>query len=144
MANESKRLQLKPELEPESRGPEDLPPTRFTPEPKKSRAITFAVCCLIAVVVWLYSRANPIAPYVAPTPDPATVSARFTQCLLPKAQYGEYSSYDGGKSAAALLGECVGVEDEWQKSCEAAGDTDHNCFGKAMIVAQTAIKSFGK
>ena len=97
-----------------------MPPTRFTPEPKKSRAITFAVCCLIAVVVWLYSRANPIAPYVAPTPDPATVSARFTQCLLPKAQYGEYSSYDGGKSAAALLGECVGVEDEWQKSCECA------------------------
>src|SRR6266581_2841069 len=66
-----------------------------------------------------------------------TIDKQLLQCLMPKAQYGQYSSYDGGKSARILLEqECTHEYLAWIKSCVAAGDTQDNCILKVAIIAQ--------
>lgn len=85
------------------------------------------------------------APGKIPSSEEGDVDSNLTYCLLPKAQYGEYSSYDGGKSARHLLqDECPNEYMAWEESCEAHGDTSNNCVLKSMIIAQAAIKKFGK
>ena len=70
---------------------------------------------------------------------------KLTYCLMPKAQYGMYSSFDGGKSAASLLqNACPTQYLAWVESCIASGDTKESCVTKAAIIAQTAIKMFNK
>jgi hypothetical protein len=76
---------------------------------------------------------------------PVDVDKALTECLLPKAQYGQYSSSDGGKSAEILLEkECTGEYAAWVEQCQKAGDTQENCVVKSAIIAQTAIKAFNK
>lgn len=66
-------------------------------------------------------------------------------CLLPEAQYGQYSSYDGGKSAQLLLtNKCSSQWLAWMDACAKAGDTEDSCIAKSAVMAQLAIKKFGK
>lgn len=70
---------------------------------------------------------------------------KLTYCLLPKAQYGRYSSFDGGKSAALLLQKgCPSEYMVWVDSCTAEGSSEESCVAKAAIMAQVAIKMFNK
>jgi len=78
----------------------------------------------------------------APPVDPQAKA--FTECLVSKAKNGQYSSFDGGKSATRLLGECP---DQWKEcvdACVASGDTDGNCTLKSGILAQSALKLLNK
>jgi hypothetical protein len=87
------------------------------------------------------------SPQQEVTKTPAEIDKALQYCLLPKAQYGQYSSYDGGKSAGALLEEgCPREFFDWMNSCEKkiSGDDEKTCFTKAMILSQVAIKTFNK
>jgi hypothetical protein len=66
------------------------------------------------------------------------------QCLMPEAQYGRYSSFDGGTSAGNLLMKCIKEFSAWENSCEALGSTKEQCMTTGLITAQIAIKNFGK
>lgn len=89
------------------------------------------------------SAASPAMAENSANEDP--IDRRLTECLLPKAQYGKYSSFDGGKSAAELLQKgCPEEYLAWVKACEARGDTNRDCVTKVTIAAQSAIKQFGK
>ena len=66
-------------------------------------------------------------------------------CLMPAAEFGEYSSFDGGKSAIRMLAEkCHSEFLAWTKACQADGKSDGDCTFTAGIGAQLAIKKFGK
>lgn len=86
-----------------------------------------------------------VKPVTVPQPDQTAINRQLTECLLPVAQYGDYSSYDGGKSAGKLVNEeCLSESEAWMASCQRNGDTQDGCFEKVLILAQAAIKSFGK
>ncbi len=71
----------------------------------------------------------------------------MTYCLLPEAQYGQYSSFDGGRSALKLLEKCGSEVAAFLEECEKTNgqpDADKTCLTTAAIAAQVAIKSFGK
>jgi hypothetical protein len=73
------------------------------------------------------------------------VDEKLRTCLMPKAQYGQYSSYDGGKSAASLLQDACPTEYlQWVQACTASGETRESCVRKAALIAQMAIKLFNK
>lgn len=73
------------------------------------------------------------------------VDAKLSYCVTPEAQYGRYSSFDGGKSAnAILLEKCPQQTLAWVESCERSGDSHGNCIAKILIIAQVALKQFGK
>jgi hypothetical protein len=74
------------------------------------------------------------------------IDKEFTHCIVSNAQYGSYSSYDGGKSAEALLEkECPFEYVEWVNSCEKdSGDDEKMCIVKAAILAQVTLKKFNK
>jgi hypothetical protein len=92
------------------------------------------------------------APTAPGSPQGVSGNANFdqantelSQCLLPKIQYGQYSSYDGGKSALNLLEDgCVNESSRWIEACVASGNTRENCNEKAVILAQASIKMMGK
>ena len=70
---------------------------------------------------------------------------KLLYCVLPEAQYSKYSSFDGRKSALNLLKEkCLSEWVAWVKACKNAGDTEGNCMVKSAVIAQAALKSFGK
>jgi hypothetical protein len=68
----------------------------------------------------------------------------LVQCLWPEAQYGKYSSFDGGKSAGELLSKCGEQWSAWMKECQSSGQTEERCVTQSAIIAQVAIKQFGK
>jgi hypothetical protein len=77
--------------------------------------------------------------------DVKDVDRKLFECLAPKAQYGEYSSYDGGKSAGELVTrKCFDESEAWIKSCHSTGDSEDICLAKALGIAQLVIKQFGK
>ena len=88
------------------------------------------------------------APTAATPPVTETgeikVDQNLNQCLLSKAQYGEYSSYNGGKSAMKLMMDCPIEAKAWIDNCVKGGDEKGNCNLKVGMLAQVAIKSFGK
>jgi uncharacterized protein len=89
-----------------------------------------------------YQTAAPQAP-AAPASS-GNVNKDFTDCLLAKAKDGQFSSFDGGKSAMRLLGECP---DQWKAyvdACMRSGDTDGNCTLRSGALAQVALKLLGK
>jgi len=107
-------------------------------------ALIVVVCLLPAPSV----PSNPSSPSVNQEATPPTVDVDkvLTECLLPKAEYGQYSSYDGGKSAEILLEkECPDEYMAWVQSCqEVLGQDENTCVVKAAIIAQAAIKQFNK
>ena len=66
-------------------------------------------------------------------------------CLMPKAGYSQYSSYDGGKSARHLLLE--DCRDEYMiylNLCLAEGNKKQGCVLASAAAAQLALKTFNK
>jgi hypothetical protein len=78
------------------------------------------------------------------TQDPGPQTKAFTDCLISKAQNSQYSSFDGGKSAMQLLGDCPDQWKEYVDACMRSGDTDGNCTVKSAVIAQAALKLFNK
>lgn len=73
------------------------------------------------------------------------MTRKLSYCILPAAQYGQYSSYDGGKSASNILLEKCSTETiAWVDNCMATGSSKEQCMTSVMIMTQVAIKSFGK
>lgn len=74
-----------------------------------------------------------------------SITNKLSQCVLPAAQYGQYSSHDGGKSVLKILGEkCPSEYHEWINVCIATGLTKEHCNLNVAILTQVGIKSFGK
>jgi uncharacterized protein len=92
-----------------------------------------------------FSRAAPSRTQVEDVTKSKDTDRELTYCLLPKAQYSQLSSYDGGKSAGSLLLDaCPTQFRAWTDSCVSSGDTNENCLRKALLIAQLALKSFNK
>jgi hypothetical protein len=73
------------------------------------------------------------------------LTRKLSYCILPAAQYGQYSSFDGGKSASTILLEkCPADTFAWIDNCMAAGSSKEQCMTSALVMTQVAIKSFGK
>lgn len=69
----------------------------------------------------------------------------LSYCVVPTAQYGQYSSYDGGKSPGNILMEKCGNEFlAWKKSCMADGGTEDSCLAEGFVYAQSALRRFNK
>lgn len=85
------------------------------------------------------SAAQPETPQ-----KPDDESKAFTDCLLSKAQNSQYSSFDGGKSAMQLLGDCPDQWKDYVDACMRSGNTDGDCTLKSGILAQAALKSLNK
>lgn len=73
-----------------------------------------------------------------------TVEKKFADCLLSKARGPQYTSFDGGKSAIQLLGQCPSEWNAYVDACIATGDTDGNCTLKSGVLAQAALKLLNK
>jgi hypothetical protein len=80
----------------------------------------------------------------APATSLDETRTRLLYCVNPEAQYGRYSSYDGGKSAAQILEKkCFHEASTYIKVCKLKHD-DKYCFEESLIEAQTSLKFFGK
>jgi hypothetical protein len=91
------------------------------------------------------AQSSPVPKVSSPQPNTESLNRQLVQCILPKAQYSQYSSFDGGRSAEKLLDEdCPNESFAWEEKCEADGQSSKDCFLKQMILAQAALKSFGK
>ena len=94
--------------------------------------------CMLALGFWLATDGTKAGP------SASVVEKKFTDCLLAKARQHQYSSFDGGKSAIQLLGDCQAQWNTYEDACMASGDTDSSCTAKSAILAQTALKLLNK
>ena len=69
---------------------------------------------------------------------------RLSYCMAPKAQFGKYSSFDGGKSALRLVIDCPDESTEYTNNCMNVGRQKDECAWELAIFAQITIKMFGK
>jgi TPR repeat protein len=78
------------------------------------------------------------------TQDEATSFLLY--CVTPAAQYGQYSSYDGGKSAGEILEKkCTKDYLQFIRACsQGREEAKSGCLLAALGVAQMTLKSFGK
>jgi hypothetical protein len=74
----------------------------------------------------------------------ADLTDELTQCVIPKIQYGEYSSYDGGKSAKALLNACSSEWIAFVHDCRRETSLGANCAAVGLILVQSLLQRFGK
>jgi len=88
----------------------------------------------------------PVPPFAEAAEPSTKTDDALRYCVMPKAQYGQYSSYDGGKSASSLLlRECPTESRAWIAHCERTSGTDNReCTRRALIFAQIVLKLFGK
>ncbi len=78
-------------------------------------------------------------------PEQSKESDRLMYCVNPEAQYGRYSSYDGGASVLKILEEkCRQEYLEFVNSCENSGIANETCLLGAATATQLALKRFGK
>lgn len=69
----------------------------------------------------------------------------LSYCVVPAAQYGQYSSYDGGKSPGIILMEkCSNEFLAWKKACITDGGTEDSCLTEGFVYAQAMLKKFNK
>jgi hypothetical protein len=82
---------------------------------------------------------------LALTPE-STASDQLMYCVNPEAQYGTYSSFDGGKSVGKILeGKCRPQYLTFLHTCAAEDNqTQDKCILAAMVSAQLALRNFGK
>jgi hypothetical protein len=92
----------------------------------------------------------------APTTNPLSVGQPKEQppsnklvkdllwCITPEAQYGKYSSFDGGKSTVDLLGKCMKQSSALVDECMSTGAAKLDCIKIQFIIAQDVIRQFGK
>ena len=95
--------------------------------------------------------APPLANTAPARPDSnqAWIAAPLKQlgyCVRPKIQYGQHSSYDGGKSALNLSRECMDETIAFIEACKAGGmaDPDANCPLLMAASIQLMLREFGK
>jgi hypothetical protein len=96
------------------------------------KSVAFAVALTLSVSLSVEAQSG------------GAITKAFTDCLLSRAQNGSYTSFDGGKSAMLLMGQCTAQWNAWQDKCMADGDTDGGCTLKAAMLAQSALKLLGK
>jgi hypothetical protein len=69
----------------------------------------------------------------------------LSYCVAPTAQYGQYSSYDGGKSFGILLMDKCNKEFlAWKQSCMGDGRTEDSCVTEGFVYVQSILKKFNK
>jgi len=86
----------------------------------------------------------PTATNPTTKPDEAGATRRLAECILPKAQYGRYSSYDGGQSVINLMEACPFESGAFSNQCEASGHSSKECSDRLAVMLQGAIRKFGK
>lgn len=72
-----------------------------------------------------------------------SVDHAFSACVFNEAKAGNYSSFDGGISAAKILDRCDASYNKWIDSCRLQSSTK-DCVSKAAVSAQVALKMNGK
>lgn len=96
------------------------------------------------------SAAVPPKADMPATPDDKLKSAikRFGFCARPKIQYGQFSSFDGGKSAMDLMYKCASEGGDFLDACKAGKpggtDPDNSCSLALATVTQLMLKEMGK
>jgi hypothetical protein len=88
---------------------------------------------------------------VAPVPRSAptkaesdAVNRQLSECILPKVQYGQYSSYDGTKSVLSLEEQCAEPVVRYEEQCEASGHSERDCTLQLAILMKAAMRMFNK
>jgi hypothetical protein len=72
-------------------------------------------------------------------------SDTLIHCVLAQAQLGQFFSYEGEKSAEAILREnCRDKYAAYIKACVAAGMAQDTCAKSALTASQVALKQFNK
>jgi hypothetical protein len=102
-----------------------------------------AVLCFLVVVT---QNQKPTARVIdASIQGKARALANLEHCVIPKIQYGQYSSYDGGESVRKLLTrEC---DDEYYQAldtCAALGESKDSCDTKLWNATEATIRQLGK
>ena len=70
---------------------------------------------------------------------------KLSYCVVPTAQYGQYSSYDGGKSSGSILmDKCANEFTAWNKSCLEDGGSKESCLTEGLVYTQAMLKKFNK
>lgn len=87
---------------------------------------------------------RPALPPLETSSIPQAIVDKLSQCLLPRAQYSQYSSYDGGKSAISLMKDCPTEARNYIEACRKTGRESDQCSLEVGILAQMALKSFNK
>jgi hypothetical protein len=74
---------------------------------------------------------------------PDAITRTYGNCLTAKAKSGDYSSFDGGKSALRLMAQCL---EEWAytNACLHSGSLDFQCNATSSAIAQITLKQLGK
>ena len=116
-------------------------------------------CILKETAIFYTSNPSASAPWASPNHFPETKKSEeeakkdaaseaqkeLEYCVVPEAQYGKYSSFDGGKSAVAILGgKCSREFRTYTRACQHSGDPEVGCTQRAFMLAQMAIEKFGK
>lgn len=103
---------------------------------------------LLGAVVHLTGKPAVVAPSVAETTEkPLSLeeaSRKFLQCVMPEAQHGRYSSYDGGKSIEKILTKCGSQELAVTDACVADGSIRKDCWLANIVITQRILRDFGK
>ena len=107
---------------------------------------------LLFSIIWMpiYASANELD--ARPIIDMGKAEENLGYCITPKIQYGQYSSYDGGKSAIRLMvNECPAETWDFQKACEIKyahtgniEEVSKTCLMIEAAATQTLLKQFNK
>ncbi|WP_066922837.1 hypothetical protein [Methylobacterium sp. CCH5-D2] len=82
-------------------------------------------------------------PQISPTPQGA--ERPKLQCMITRAGNGSYSSYDGGKSALAIMMACPNDYAAWVAYCETSGpNEDGRCDVALATMVQVMLKQAGR
>lgn len=78
-------------------------------------------------------------------PKTTALFEMLSYCVVPAAQYGQFSSYDGGKSSGYLLMDrCANEFNAWNKSCLEDGGSKDSCLTEGLVYVQSILKKFNK
>jgi len=86
----------------------------------------------------------PAPPVVAPANVESGALKAFSECLQSNAKDGQYSSFDGGKSALLLLAACYDPWKAYVDACVKSGSTGEKCDLASTAIAQVTLKWLGK
>jgi hypothetical protein len=85
------------------------------------------------------------APRSPPTKaESNAVNRQLSECILPKVQYGQYSSYDGAKSVLSLEEQCAEPVVRYEEQCEASGHSEQECTLQLAVLMKAAMRMFNK
>jgi hypothetical protein len=83
--------------------------------------------------------------YLAGDPRVPEPIQAYNHCIIPKIQYGQFSSYDGGKSSLKLEAQCLDEARTVIDDCaKRAGGESDLCKVTPAYLAQVALKLLNK